>query len=179
MIEQARGKEGDKIRFWEIRHFVIPGSPPPVPRDSTHPCSLSLSRRVLLYLTYCKTTTTAKMSAQIQTTITPHNQAPYITRTYPSQEALEGTIQVAKDAQKQWAKVPLKERIAIGHKFVVCTHHLIPKHFLIVLRCRKNSRKVLIQSRKNSLGRWEGNYLKLTTSRQPFIISESLTICVT
>ncbi|KAK7681979.1 hypothetical protein QCA50_014942 [Cerrena zonata] len=58
------------------------------------------------------------MSSQTQTTISPHNQSPYIVRTYPSEKVIESTIKVAKDAQKQWAKVPLKERIAIGHKFI-------------------------------------------------------------
>ena len=54
-----------------------------------------------------------------QTTITPHTQKPLVTRTYPTDEELDDIIQIAANAQKNWAKVPLAERIAIGHKFIV------------------------------------------------------------
>jgi hypothetical protein len=54
-----------------------------------------------------------------QTTITPHNQQPLVTRTYPSTQDLEKVILCSADAQKQWAKVPLSDRIAIANKFVV------------------------------------------------------------
>ncbi|KAF9782526.1 succinate semialdehyde dehydrogenase [Thelephora terrestris] len=53
-----------------------------------------------------------------QTTITPHNQQPLVTRTYPSTEVLEKVILCSADAQKQWAKVPLSDRITIANKFV-------------------------------------------------------------
>ncbi|KNZ81393.1 Succinate-semialdehyde dehydrogenase [NADP+] [Termitomyces sp. J132] len=56
--------------------------------------------------------------SSIQTTITPHNQQPYVHRTYPTQEQLDGIITNAVEAQKKWAQVPLAERIAIGHKFI-------------------------------------------------------------
>ena len=59
------------------------------------------------------------MSAQSQTTITPHNQQPLVTRTYPSEAELDAAIRSAADAQKSWAKVPLEERIAIGRRFIV------------------------------------------------------------
>ena len=54
-----------------------------------------------------------------QTTITPHNQQPFVTRTYPSQSELETSITRSSLAQNAWARVPLKDRLAIGTKFVV------------------------------------------------------------
>lgn len=54
-----------------------------------------------------------------QTTITPHNQKPYVSRKYPSESELDGVIKTASAAQKKWAKISLTERIAIGHKFIV------------------------------------------------------------
>ncbi|PPQ85012.1 hypothetical protein CVT25_010401 [Psilocybe cyanescens] len=58
------------------------------------------------------------MAPEIQTTVTPHSQKPYISRTYPSQSELDKIIQGAAIAQKTWEKVPLDARIAIGRKFV-------------------------------------------------------------
>ncbi|KAH9916443.1 Aldehyde/histidinol dehydrogenase [Fomitopsis serialis] len=59
------------------------------------------------------------MSApESQTTISPHTQHPLVTRTYPSQSALNNVIERSEVAQKQWARVPLKERIAIATKFM-------------------------------------------------------------
>lgn len=54
-----------------------------------------------------------------QTTIIPHSQLPLVTRTYPSTEELEKVILSSADAQKQWAKVPLSNRIAIANRFMV------------------------------------------------------------
>lgn len=59
-------------------------------------------------------------SAQSQTTLTPHNQAAYCTRVYPTEAELDQKIQKAALAQAAWKKVSLKERIAIGYKFIVC-----------------------------------------------------------
>jgi acyl-CoA reductase-like NAD-dependent aldehyde dehydrogenase len=59
------------------------------------------------------------MAPEIQTTITPHSQQPYIQRTYPSEAELDAHIARAAEAQKSWSKVPLEERIAIGRKFMV------------------------------------------------------------
>ncbi|KAG6889642.1 hypothetical protein C0995_015757 [Termitomyces sp. Mi166 len=56
---------------------------------------------------------------EIQTTITPHNQQPYVQRTYPTREELDVIINNAVEAQKKWVQVPLAERIAIGRKFIV------------------------------------------------------------
>ncbi|KAG6831451.1 hypothetical protein H0H92_010360 [Tricholoma furcatifolium] len=56
--------------------------------------------------------------AQVQTTITPHNQQPYVQRTYPSTQELDAVIDRAQEAQKAWAAVPLEERISIGKKFI-------------------------------------------------------------
>ena len=55
----------------------------------------------------------------MQTTITPHNQQPYVTRQYPSKEQVDISIAKAKAAQKAWSQVPLSERIEIGRKFMV------------------------------------------------------------
>ena len=56
-----------------------------------------------------------------QTTITPHNQTPLVTRTYVSQSELDGIVKRSSEAQKAWARVLLKDRLAIATKFVVCT----------------------------------------------------------
>ncbi|KII84711.1 hypothetical protein PLICRDRAFT_57239 [Plicaturopsis crispa FD-325 SS-3] len=58
------------------------------------------------------------MSAQSQTTITPHSQEPFVTRTYPSEPELDKTIHSAAAAQAKWTQVPLEKRIAIGRKFM-------------------------------------------------------------
>lgn len=55
----------------------------------------------------------------IQTTLSPHSQQPYVTRTYPTESELDGKIARAVEAQKSWKQVPLEERIAIGRKFMV------------------------------------------------------------
>ena len=57
-----------------------------------------------------------------QTTITPHNQTPLVTRTYASQSELDDAVQRSYEAQKAWARVPLKDRLVIATKFVVRTH---------------------------------------------------------
>ncbi|KAF9221037.1 succinate semialdehyde dehydrogenase [Gyrodon lividus] len=57
-------------------------------------------------------------NVQTQTTITPHNQEPYVSRTYPNESELDATIQNAALAQADWKKQTLKERIEIGHKFI-------------------------------------------------------------
>jgi acyl-CoA reductase-like NAD-dependent aldehyde dehydrogenase len=49
-----------------------------------------------------------------QTTISPIDLLPVIQRTYPTSEALDASIVRAAAAQKEWAAVPLAERIAIG-----------------------------------------------------------------
>ncbi|KAJ7241029.1 Aldehyde/histidinol dehydrogenase [Mycena haematopus] len=53
-----------------------------------------------------------------QTTISPVDLQPIAHRPYPTSEALDATIARAAAAQKEWAAVPLAERIAIGHKFI-------------------------------------------------------------
>ncbi|KAJ7301142.1 succinate semialdehyde dehydrogenase [Mycena albidolilacea] len=53
-----------------------------------------------------------------QTTISPIDLLPVIQRTYPTSEALDASIVRAAAAQKEWAAVPLAERIAIGQKFI-------------------------------------------------------------
>ena len=61
-----------------------------------------------------------------QTTVIPHSQQPLVTRAYPSTEDLEKVILSSADAQKQWAKVPLSDRIAIANKFVVSAAVFFP-----------------------------------------------------
>lgn len=56
--------------------------------------------------------------SRTQTTIIPHTQAPYVTRTYPSSDELSAAIEASAKVQKEWAKVPLTERIAIGRRFM-------------------------------------------------------------
>ncbi|KAJ7848781.1 succinate semialdehyde dehydrogenase [Mycena leptocephala] len=53
-----------------------------------------------------------------QTTVSPVDLQPVVYRTYPTTEALDATIARASAAQKEWAKVPLAERIAIAQKFI-------------------------------------------------------------
>ncbi|THG98471.1 hypothetical protein EW026_g3710 [Hermanssonia centrifuga] len=57
-------------------------------------------------------------STQIQTTIIPHSQKPLVDRTYPSEAELDLAIERSAAAQKQWSQVSLKDRIAIGYKFI-------------------------------------------------------------
>jgi len=59
-------------------------------------------------------------NVQTQTTITPHNQEPYVIRTYPNESELDLKLQNAAIAQAAWRRRTLKERIEIGHEFVVC-----------------------------------------------------------
>ncbi|KAL0958325.1 hypothetical protein HGRIS_000470 [Hohenbuehelia grisea] len=55
--------------------------------------------------------------SRTQTTICPHTQQPLLTREYPTEPEVAKVIETASAAQKEWAKVPLTDRIAIGHKF--------------------------------------------------------------
>ncbi|PFH50488.1 hypothetical protein AMATHDRAFT_193084 [Amanita thiersii Skay4041] len=54
-----------------------------------------------------------------QTTISPHNQQPLTTRTYPSESELNAIITGASAAQKAWSAVPLNERITICRNFKI------------------------------------------------------------
>jgi acyl-CoA reductase-like NAD-dependent aldehyde dehydrogenase len=60
-----------------------------------------------------------------QTTITPHNQKSLVTLTYVSQSELDDVIKRSSVTQKAWARVPLKDRLAIVTNFVVRTHSQI------------------------------------------------------
>jgi hypothetical protein len=57
--------------------------------------------------------------SSIQTTITPHNQTPFVTRTYPSENELDHLIANAVTAQKAWSAVSVEDRVTIGRKFMV------------------------------------------------------------
>ncbi|KAF7300725.1 Succinate semialdehyde dehydrogenase [Mycena chlorophos] len=57
-------------------------------------------------------------SSVVQTTISPHDGSVVQERTYPTSDELHQIITRAAAAQKAWAKVPLAQRIAIGHRFV-------------------------------------------------------------
>ena len=52
-----------------------------------------------------------------QTTITPHDQSPYVTRELTKD--YDSIVQKGSKAQKSWAKVPIERRIEIGTRFVV------------------------------------------------------------
>ena len=67
------------------------------------------------------------VNTQSQTTISPHNQAPLCTRIYPSEAELEEKLQNAARAQEAWKQIDLKERIAIGYKFMVRTKFIAAK----------------------------------------------------
>jgi hypothetical protein len=54
-----------------------------------------------------------------QTTITPHNQQPFVTRSYPSESELNVIIETSAAAQKAWRTVSLQERIQIATRFIV------------------------------------------------------------
>jgi acyl-CoA reductase-like NAD-dependent aldehyde dehydrogenase len=56
--------------------------------------------------------------SRMQTTIIPHTQEPYVTRMYPSPDELDAAVEASVQAQKEWAKIPLPERIAIGRRFM-------------------------------------------------------------
>lgn len=98
----------------------------------------------------CKTTTISPLKAsrnitelrtmaELQTTISPHTQKPYVQRTYPTTEKLEADIKASAEAQKEWAKKSLKERIAIGWKFIVCLLDHDPLKSATNLRTRRTS----------------------------------------
>jgi len=61
----------------------------------------------------------------LQTTISPHNQQPLVSRSYPAQNELDLLITKAREAQKAWRNLPLKERVAIGYRFMVGANTLI------------------------------------------------------
>ena len=66
-----------------------------------------------------------EFSSTVQTTITPHSQKPLVSRNYPSVQEVDEAILKSKKAQKEWAKVPLKERIEIGRRFIVSQYSCV------------------------------------------------------
>lgn len=56
--------------------------------------------------------------SDIQITIAPHTQQPCCTRTYPSAQEVDATIERAAQAYESWKLVPLKDRIVICEKFL-------------------------------------------------------------
>jgi hypothetical protein len=70
-------------------------------------------------LTTIMSSSQTTVTPSLQTTITPHNQQELVTRTFPSELELDVIIRRSSLAQKAWARVPLKDRLAIGAKFVV------------------------------------------------------------
>ena len=82
--------------------------------------------------------------AEVQTTIIPHSQQPYVSRTYPSRQELDQTIKNARQAFEAWRHVPLQERIAIGYKFIVISSmHAKYCCKCLICMCRTNSRRWL------------------------------------
>ena len=70
------------------------------------------------YQSFGSLSLTPNMSS-IQTTITPHNQKPFVTRTFPSENELDNLIANAVIAQKAWSAVSVEDRVTIGKKFMV------------------------------------------------------------
>lgn len=56
--------------------------------------------------------------SHIQTTISPVDGKPVVTREIPSDDAVESAIQAALSAQKSWRKTSLSERIPIVSKML-------------------------------------------------------------
>ncbi|EKM75670.1 hypothetical protein AGABI1DRAFT_116267 [Agaricus bisporus var. burnettii JB137-S8] len=54
----------------------------------------------------------------VQVTVTPHTQQPLVSRTYPVQEDLDAAILKAHTAQKSWSSISVKDRVAIGRRFM-------------------------------------------------------------
>lgn len=75
-------------------------------------------------------TSTLSFQKMSQTTLSPHTQAPLVTRQWPSEEELDAIVQTSANAQKQWQKVSLDERLKIADKFVVSTSLIFPSHTL-------------------------------------------------
>lgn len=93
----------------------------------------------------------------LQTTISPHNQQPLVSRSYPAQNELDVLITKAREAQKAWSNLPLKERVAIGYRFMVGANTLIWSHCIHAVY-RKSFRRCLAKSLKNSPLRWVGTH---------------------
>jgi len=93
----------------------------------------------------------------LQTTISPHNQQPLVSRSYPAQNELDVLITKAREAQKTWSNLPLKERVAIGYRFMVGANISIWSHCIHAVY-RKSSKKCLAKSPKNSPLRWVGTH---------------------
>ncbi|KAF7761486.1 hypothetical protein Agabi119p4_9478 [Agaricus bisporus var. burnettii] len=54
----------------------------------------------------------------VQVTVTPHTQQPLVSRTYPVQEDLDAAVLKAHTAQKSWSSISVKDRVAIGRRFM-------------------------------------------------------------
>ena len=59
------------------------------------------------------------LTMSIQTTITPHSQLPFVTRSYPSESQLDDIIKASATAQTVWKAVSVQERIEIASRFIV------------------------------------------------------------
>jgi len=55
----------------------------------------------------------------VQTTTSPHNGLPYHVENYPSSGDLNRILENAAQAQKEWMKTTLDDRIVKGRKFIV------------------------------------------------------------
>lgn len=64
-------------------------------------------------------TTPASPLPQIQTTISPIDQQPVLTRPLLTDDQLDHVIAESVRAYKGWRKVPLDERLAIAEKWMV------------------------------------------------------------
>lgn len=101
--------------------------------------------------------------SNIQTTITPHNQNPFVTRTYPSENELDNLIAKAVIAQKAWSAVSVEDRVAIGRAFMVIDKItiFIIKNRVSDTKKRMNLGRWAMKSRWSSHFRWVGTFLFL------------------
>jgi hypothetical protein len=78
-----------------------------------------------------------------QTTISPHNQTPYVTRQLTTE--VDAVVSKARAAQKSWRKVQIEQRIGIGLRFVVsCGGFVKTIEFGSTHFVRKNLRNYLM-----------------------------------
>ena len=96
--------------------------------------------------------------SSIQTTITPHNQKPFVTRTYPSENELDNLIANAVIAQKAWSAVSVEDRVAIGKKFMVSDKISILKFRVSDTKKRLNLGRWAMKSQWSSHFRWVGTF---------------------
>jgi acyl-CoA reductase-like NAD-dependent aldehyde dehydrogenase len=72
------------------------------------------------------TPNTASDMPQIQTTISPIDQKPVLTRPLQTEEQLDHVIAESVKAYKSWRKVPLDDRLKIAEQWMVRSPPFVP-----------------------------------------------------